>query len=326
MRGLIYANHMAGKAQTLRSTLLAIAGASMVALLGFSTVAGATDVERSGVRDLGGNSTESFSSSLVIQQTSPIEYERGCCTDSDSGEWLGPRYVASDIPSISGRSGIDWSVEANTRASSAQAAAEQSLIHNFQIGISSAATSVKHYVGSQLVGTLPAHAIVKRADAPSTINAEYEATLAFPLASRIYAVARFSLLSPSADQTGMGGQFLVESSSGSVLASTWNGLQATTSLGNVVLIGNLPPASVSARATSARRKVAGKVKDLFSHPLVGQSVRLQRKVGRRWQSAGSDSTSSSGGYSIRVSRSGVYRAKVVLGGVEKYSRTVRAGS
>jgi hypothetical protein len=71
----------------------------------------------------GRNDTRGFSPALYVVFTSPAAYRGGCCTDVDSGEWLGPRYQASGNASLSGDSSIDWRATFDRRSTSAPAAA-----------------------------------------------------------------------------------------------------------------------------------------------------------------------------------------------------------
>ncbi len=49
-----------------------------------------------------GNEGVVFSQALGVTFTSPPDYRRGCCYDSNSGEWLGPKYEVAGYPTFTG--------------------------------------------------------------------------------------------------------------------------------------------------------------------------------------------------------------------------------
>ncbi len=186
---------------------------------------------------------------------SPSEYRRGCCLDSNSGEWLGPRYADTSRPSIGGDSSIDWSVGA-APASGAEAAAAAALIHGYG-EYERRALAVPHVIDSRLAGTISGMYVATQGGPFPNVAAQAEGALAFPLGGGLFATARFALLAPSADDAPPAGKYRVNHSGGSTLASEWNRQQLATALAAVRLDGNLPPRRVAARRSG--RTVRGDV-------------------------------------------------------------------
>jgi hypothetical protein len=55
--------------------------------------------------------TKGFASNLSVAFKAPSGFERGCCYNFFSGEWLGPQYVVSTAPGFSNASSIRWQVD-----------------------------------------------------------------------------------------------------------------------------------------------------------------------------------------------------------------------
>ena len=66
--------------------------------------------DRIPLRGQSGNPSDHYSPTLAIVAVSPPEYKRGCCYDSNGGEWVGPHYQATGRPSLGGDSKYDWTV------------------------------------------------------------------------------------------------------------------------------------------------------------------------------------------------------------------------
>lgn len=287
------------------------------AVLALAPGATAQVVDRAQVRPLGGNQTAQLSPGLELVAVSPPEYRRGCCLDSNSGEWLGPPYADTSRPNIGDDSTIDWSAYAEP-GPGAEAVARRQLVHAYaEYGTGSLA--VTHVVGGRPVGTIPGVFVVTQGGPFATV-AQAEGTLAFPLGGGLFAGARFALLQPSSDQAPPDGQYRVNHSGGSTLASQWNREQLAISLRAVRLDGNLPPSRVTAARSG--RSFKGAVTDAHRHPLARVRVRLERRVGSRWRAAGSARTSATGRYSLRSRGPGRYRVVCTLEGVTKRSRPV----
>jgi hypothetical protein len=256
--------------------------------------AAAAVVDQVKVRDTGGNRMVVFTRTLVVRYASPPDYRRGCCYDTNGGEWLGPRYTA---PGGSGDANMDWSYEPRFGEPDSATAARRALIHA-GTEVSSGATTVPHLVAARSAGKIPAFFVVTRLSELAG-NARHEAALAWPIHRGIHAVARFSLLSPVSDSATVNG----------MLASAWNRQQAEVALRGVTLVGSLPPARVTARA--GRRRVAGQVRDMHRHPVAGATVRLERRAGRRWRAVASTHTGATGAFSFKT-RAGGYRVTAAL--------------
>src|SRR5688500_7655731 len=122
------------------------------AVLAFAPGAAAQVTETAQVHGLEGNQTAHFPRDLMVVAPSPSEYRRGCCLDSNSGEWLGPRYADTSRPSSGGDSSIDWSVGA-AAASGAEAAAAAALIHGYS-EYERRPLAVPHVIDGRLAGTI----------------------------------------------------------------------------------------------------------------------------------------------------------------------------
>jgi hypothetical protein len=246
-----------------RSSLRAIG--SMAAGLMALAVAGAAAggvVNRAQIGVPGRNITEGYSPALYVVVASPAEYRRGCCTDSDSGEWKGPRYKGSDN-TISGDSSIDWSVDVDNHRRTAAAVAREAFVHDWPVE-TTRQIRVPHLVNGRKVGTIIGTAALSKS--PGTGSAQVEGALAFPLCRGMFAFARFGLLSPSSVPTGTGGEYTVDGTP----ALDWNRRQLDVSLQGVSLIGPLPVGTVTARASGGG--VAGRVTDCAGHPVPGARV------------------------------------------------------
>lgn len=273
-----------------------------------AAAAGVTDHVQ--VRATGGNRMAVFAPGLQLVYVSPPDYRRGCCYDTNGGEWLGPLYT-STATGNSADSSIDWSYEPAFGAASAEAAARSASlgVPEDRTEVASGAAKVAHTVGGRAAGSIDAFFVITRLEFGG--NARHYAAIAFPLRRGIHAVARFSLLSPVSDDHTVGG----------VLGSTWNRQQAEFALAGVSLAGSLPPARVSARA--AGRKVRGEVRDYLGHPVAGATVRLERRDGNRWKSVGSVRSGANGSFSLGARQAGTYRAVASLQDVVARSSTVR---
>src|SRR3712207_9455178 len=90
--------------------------------------------------------------------------------------------------------------------------------------------------------------------------------------------------------------------------SDWNRDQTLATIRGIRVEGSMPAASVSARA--AGRRVTGSAVDCNRDPAAGLVVRLERRQGRRWVSAGRTVVSPAGRFSVPARRAGRYRAGV----------------
>ena len=246
------------------SRVLAAVSIGVIALSP-AALAGVTNQAQVGVS--GRNDTKGYSPGLYVVFVSPLEYREGCCTDGDSGEWLGPRYAASGNANLSGDAKIGWSAIFKRGQASAEAMARAALIQDWP-QTSMRTIAVPHVVHGATVGTIPGVAVVTRSPAEP---AQFEAALGFPLCRGLHVGARFSLLAPYDDSTGGAfGQFMVNGT----LASTWNEQHANVALDGVRLDGYLPATRLTAHA--AGRVVSGAVRDCLSHAMPGVRVHVGR--------------------------------------------------
>jgi hypothetical protein len=267
------------------------------------------------VRGLEGNPTDHYSRTLAVAVVSPPEYKRGCCHDSNGGEWVGPRYEATARPSLGADSTIDWSVGVAVKAGAPRAALVAKLTHGWPV-VAEGRQRVRHRVGGRAAGTIGGYWILTRSTFSGEDDARMEAALAIPLCDGNTTYAKFSLLIPSGDSAGgdIGfGDYVING----MRPTEWNAAKAMQSLRAVVLEGNRP----GARVTAARRgaAIAGVVSDCDRHPLAGEPVVLERRSGGSWTRAASGKTTARGAYSLRARGAGTYR--VTAGG--KRSAPVR---
>jgi hypothetical protein len=238
-----------------------LAGVAIL-LLVFAAAAAAGVTGRAQVGVSGRNDTRGYSPALWVYLDSPQSYRKGCCTDVDSGEWLGPRFQASDNPSLAGDSSIGWRAVFDRRAGSAASVARANLVQRWPTAATES-IAVPHLVGKAKVGTLAGSAILTTA--PGT-SAQVEGALAFPLCPGLHVVATFGALKPFAGPTGTGGMYQVNG----VDAPTWNRQQVDAALHGVSLVGYLPVKSVT--AARAGGTIAGRVTDCVGHPMPGVTV------------------------------------------------------
>jgi hypothetical protein len=269
---------------------------AVLAALVIPPLAAAQSVER--VRVSGPGVTAAFPRGLSLELASPPTYARRSAGGAQ-GSWRGPDYWASGKRDLGGKASIRWSVSFSASASSAKALALQSSTHGWPLDKKDP-FSITHYVGKRPVGTILGYYVITRAPAPD--DASYEAVLAFPLAPKAFAIARFQLTDPATDSAGEWGSYLV---GGFDLPSVWNRGQALWAMSGVRLRGNLPPTRVSLAA--AGRVLHGSVADAFRHPVLGVPVSLERRIGGSWRPLASTRSDARGLFSIRVGR-GTYRA------------------
>jgi hypothetical protein len=243
----------------MKLVLVIVAGLATAAVAAAGVVGGAQ------VGVPGRNETRGYSPALSVVLASPAAYRKGCCTDVDSGQWLGPRYQASDNPSLNGPSSIDWSVHFDTADSSALAAVKANLVHSYPVA-KTLAVAVPHLIGKVRVDTIAGTAATTTA--PGTASAQVEGGIAFRLCRGLFAVADFDLLKPYAEQTGTGGTFTVEQTG----AKEWNASQLLAALHGVSLAGYLPVTHVAARSSGT--DISGVVTDCAASPMPGVRVRV----------------------------------------------------
>jgi hypothetical protein len=269
------------------------------------------------LRGLSGNPTDHYPPALSIVAVSPPEYRKGCCHDSNGGEWVGPRYQATGRPSLGADSTIDWGVGVAVKAGAPRAALVANLTHDWPV-VSEGRQAVKHRVGGRAAGAIGAYWILTRSTFGGTDDARMEAAIGFPLCDGNTAYTRFSLLLPSGDSAGgtMGfGEYVING----MAPTAWNAAKAMQAIRGISLEGNRPATRVTARRRGAA--VAGKVLDCANHPVASQAVRLERRSGGGWTAAGSGRTLPTGSYSLPTRGAGTYR--VTAAGRASNSVTVR---
>jgi hypothetical protein len=269
------------------------------------------------VRGLEGNPTDHYSPALAITVVSPPEYKRGCCHDSNGGEWVGPRYEATARPSLGANSTIDWGVGVAVKGGATRAALIANLTHDWPV-VSEGRQAVPHRVGGRAAGTIGGYWILTRSTFSGADDARMEAALGIPLCDGNTVYTKFSLLIPSGNSAGgdMGfGDYVING----MRPTDWNAAKAMQSIRGVRLEGNRP----GARVTAARRgsAIAGVVSDCNRHPLAREAVVLERRSGSRWSRVAAGKTTAAGAYSLRAGGAGTYR--VVAAG--KRSAPIRVG-
>ena len=255
------------------------------------------------LRGLEGNPTDHYPRALSIVAVSPPEYRKGCCHDSNGGEWVGPRYQATGRPSLGRDSSIDWSVGIAVKVRNTRAALVANLVHDWPV-VSEGKQAVKHRVGGRPAGTIDGYWVLTRSTFGGTDDARMEAAVGFPLCDGNTAYARFGLLLPSGDSAGgtMGfGEYVING----MAPTAWNAAKGRQAIRGISLEGNRPVVRVTARRSGAA--IAGKVVDCSNHPVAGHAVRLERRSGSGWTAAGSGRTRPHGSYSLPARGAGTYR-------------------
>jgi hypothetical protein len=257
------------------------------------------------LRATGGNDLAHYSPALAAVAVSPPEYTRGCCYDSNGGEWTGPRYQATGLASLGGDSKYDWTVGVAVRAGDTRAALIANLTHDWPV-VSEGQHQVEHRVGGRAVGTIGGYWVLTRSPFGGADDARMEAAVGFPLCDGNTAYAKFSLLRPSGNSAGGSsgfGEYLING----MRPSDWNAEKGMQSIRGIRLEGNRPAAGVTAAARG--RRVSGRVADCDAHPLAGLVVQLQRRAGRSWRTVSSARTGAGGTYSLAVRSAGTYRVR-----------------
>jgi hypothetical protein len=284
----------------------------VVAMLAALLAAGAAvggDIQTFRVAEAGRPETQAFPPDVLLTIESP-----GVYTATLAGLWTGPPYWASDQPSQSGTSTLEWTVSFRDRTldvpKAAAAAAVSGWPEDQHNGI-----SVPLSVGGRLVGTLPGFFVLKQSPPPD--KARFEAGFAVPLGPGAQAVIRFASRSPAADSSPWG-PYLVQ---GAILASTWNRGQILLALSQVRVEGNLAPKTVSIRVEPRARVIRGKVVDPFVNPLVGIAVAEQRWNGLAWKPLRVGRTTPQGTYRMAAGK-GRFRTVVSYAGTTATSAAV----
>jgi len=276
-----------------------------VAALAAAGLALAQVEDRISLRATGGNDLAHYSPALAAVAVSPPEYARGCCYDSNGGEWTGPRYEATGLASLGGNSSYDWTIGVAVRAGDTRAALIANLTHDWPV-VSEGEQQVEHRVGGRAVGTIDGYWVLTRSTFGGADDAHMEAAVGFPLCDGNTAYAKFSLLIPSGNSAGGStgfGEYLING----MRPSDWNAEKGMQAIRGVRLEGNRPAARVTAAARG--RRVSGRVADCNAHPLAGLAVQLQRRTGRSWRKVSSARTSAGGTYSLAARSAGTYRVR-----------------
>lgn len=279
-------------------TLTALAAAPFV-------IAGVQD--RIALKGLSGNPTDHYPPALAIVAVSPPEYKRGCCYDSNGGEWVGPRYQATGLATLGADSKYDWSVGVAVQAGATRAALIANLTHDWPV-VSEGRQLVRHRVGGRAAGTISGYWVLTRSATSERLggadDAKMEAAVGFPLCDGNTAYTKFSLLSPSSNSAGGTsgyGEYVING----MRPTDWNAAKAMQAIRGIRLEGNRPAAGVVARRRGA--SIAGSVFDCSKHPVAAQAVVLERKTGGAWSAVGTGKTSTNGSYSLAARGAGVYR-------------------
>jgi hypothetical protein len=282
------------------ATVLAIVSGLGIVGLAFAQVE-----DRIVLKATGGNDLASYSPTLAAVSVSPPEYKRGCCYDSNGGEWVGPRYEATGLSTLGADSSIDWTVGVAVRARDTRAALIANLTHDWPV-VSEGEQLVEHRVGGRAVGTIGGYWVLTRSTFYGADDASMEAAVGFPLCDGNTGYAKFDLLKPSGNSAG-GAMGFGEYRINGMLPTDWNAEKAMQSIRAVRLEGNRPFVRLTAAARG--RRVSGRVADCDAQPLAGFSVKLQRRAGRVWRTVASARTSAGGTYSLAARSAGTYRVR-----------------
>jgi hypothetical protein len=278
---------------------------AMVGALAAAGLALAAVQDRRPLRPLEGNASAHYSPALAIVVVSPPEYRRGCCYDTNGGEWVGPRYEATGRPSLGADSTYDWTVGVAVKAGATRAALIKSLTHDFPV-VSEGRQQVRHTVGGRAAGTIAGHWVLTRSTFGGDDDARMEAAVGFPLCDGNTAYAKFSLLLPSGNSAGGSigfGEYLING----MRPTDWNVAKGMQAIRGIRLEGNRPSTRVIAAVRG--RRVAGRVVDCSAHPLAGLTVQLELRTGSSWRKVSSARTSAAGAYAVAAGAPGTYRVR-----------------
>lgn len=276
-----------------------------ISALAAAGVAFAQVQDRITLRGQSGNPTDHYSPALAIVAVSPPEYKRGCCYDSNGGEWVGPRYQATGRPSLGADSKYNWSVGVAVKAGGTRKALIANLTHDFPV-VSEGRLRVKHRVGGRAAGRVGGYWVLTRSTFDGADDARMEAAVGFSLCDGNTAYARFSLLLPSGNSAGgtIGfGEYLIND----MRPTDWNAAKGMQAIRAISLEGNRSAARVTAVALG--RRVSGRVSDCDAHPLAHLAVELQQRTGGSWRKVSSVQTSRVGTYSLAAPSAGTYRVR-----------------
>lgn len=280
--------------------VLAIVAALIVVGAGFAAVE-----NRISLKATGGNDLAHYSPSLAIVAVAPPEYRRGCCYDTNGGEWVGPRYEATGRASLGANSKYDWSVGVAVRGGATRKALIDNLTHDFPV-VSEGKQLVEHRVGGRVVGKIAGYWVLTRSTFGAADDARMEAAVGFPLCDGNTAYAHFSLLIPSSNSAGGSigfGEYLING----MRPTDWNTEKGMQAIRGIRFEGNRPTARVTAIARGGH--VSGRVADCDAHPLAKLVVQLEQRTGSSWRKVSTARTSAAGTYSIAARGAGTYRIR-----------------
>lgn len=260
---------------------------------------------RISLKATGGNDLEHYSPALAIVAVAPPEYKRGCCYDSSGGEWVGPRYEATDRATLGANSTYNWNVGVAVRAGGTRKALLANLTHDFPV-VSEGKQLIEHRVNGRVVGKVAGYWVLTRSTFAGENDAQMEAAVGFSLCDGNTAYAQFSLLRPSGDSAGgdMGyGEYLIRG----MPPTVWNAEKGMQAIRGIRFEGNRPTTRITAVARGGR--VAGRVADCDGHPLAKLAVQLQQRTGSTWRTVASARTAATGAYSFAAPSAGTYRVR-----------------
>ena len=273
--------------------------------------------DRIPLRGQSGNPTDHYSPSLAIVVVSPPEYKRGCCYDSNGGEWAGPRYQATGRPTLGSDSKYDWSRRCGGQGGRDARSADRQPDPRLAGGLRGP-QQIKHRVGGRAAGTIAGYWILTRSTFDGADDARMEAAVGFPLCDGNTAL--HEILAPPPLGQLRGRQHRLRRVPDQRHAP--DRLEPGESdAGDPRHLARGQPAGK--RVTAARRgaAVAGNVLDCTSHPVAREALVLERRVGRAWTSARTGKTGANGSYSLVARGAGTYR--VIAGTRKSNSVTVR---
>lgn len=227
--------------------------------------------------------------------------------DGDSGSWRGPSCIPRGRLDLAAPLSLTWGIGIY-RATSAADASKQARTFDWKV-ISTSTAPLPHVVGGRTVGTIPATVVLTDSESPTGYH---EAGLGF-------AIAPGRFVGAGAWSRGNASGCIVDGAGTPV--EQWHRRIARESLAGIQVVGNLPPARVSARRSG--RLVRGSALDIHRHPLAAAAVALQRGSGSRWRVVSRARTSATGAYVLRLRGSGTFRVTASAAGATARSASFR---
>jgi hypothetical protein len=243
-----------------------------------------------------------YPASLAVVIASPPDYVLDYVGRlANDAQWKGPRYQATGNASLGGEAALGWSASIEKKPSNRQTIID-GLVQDWMV-VQEGSEPIERRVAGKSVGTLPGTWVLTQGSVMAG-EARYEAGLVFPLCGRT-AHVWISALTPASDSAGGAMGFGEYRMANGQAPTIWNREQVLATIRGISVEGSMP----AGRITAARRggTIGGRITDCNRHAVAAVAVRLERLVGKRWQTAVRGKTKADGSYALPARGAGPFR-------------------